>query len=180
MKKIVKITLMFSFFALGVLIVNKQVTVNILKQKVQTIKTKNIIKELRNDKDSSFIKNADIFKKNLVYVINLWGSRCKPCIQEMPELNELYDKHKLKPVKFIALSRYNDDSIKFSKLNLEFKFRKYYDEGKLFDYFQNLSPSKNKVIPITILINKKGYIEYYFEGASSQNIKLIDMYLSSK
>jgi peroxiredoxin len=45
--------------------------------------------------------------KGKVVVLNFWFTSCPPCIQEMPELNELVIKYKHKDVIFLALT-YND------------------------------------------------------------------------
>ncbi len=177
MTRFVKLLIFPFLFAALIFYFNQKITLSILQKNAKQIKEINVFNKLKSG--NIIIKNKHIFNKDTVYVINLWGARCKPCIKEMPELNKLYDKHKQKPVRFIALSRYNDDSIKFSKLNIDFKFNKYYHEGNLFDYFQNLNLSKNKVIPVTILINKEGTIEYYLKGANENNIKFLDNYLSN-
>lgn len=180
MKKLIKISVAFVLVAFVILLVNNKITIGILKQGAQQVKSKNVLSELRNEKSNSIIKDNRIFSENSIYVINLWGARCKPCIKEMPALNFLFEKYNKKSVKFIALSKFNDDSIRFSKIGVDYKFKKFYHEGKLFDFFQNLNPSKRKIIPITIVINKQGNIEYFFEGSSKQNIQLIDLYLSKE
>lgn len=42
-------------------------------------------------------------KGNLV-VLNFWFVQCKPCVQEMPELNELVQKHQDENVIFLAFA----------------------------------------------------------------------------
>jgi len=178
MNKLIKITGFFALFIFAVLTINNKITVKIIKQETHKIKSKNILTNL-NIKNNAILKKKNLFSgKNVVYIVNLWGAQCKPCIKEIPKLNKLVEKYKNKKVKFIAISRFNDDSLLFENFNIDFKFEKYYNEGKLFDYFQNLNPSKGKVIPILIIINNKGYIEYYFEGISNQNYQLTDAYLS--
>ena len=41
------------------------------------------------DLDGNPVKSEDLFAKNKVTMINLWGTYCGPCIKEMPELQEL-------------------------------------------------------------------------------------------
>lgn len=42
--------------------------------------------------------------KGKVVVLNFWFVECKPCIQEMPDLNELVQKYKGKDVVFLSFS----------------------------------------------------------------------------
>ena len=41
------------------------------------------------DLDGNKINSADIFSKNKITMINLWGTYCGPCINEMPDLETL-------------------------------------------------------------------------------------------
>jgi thiol-disulfide isomerase/thioredoxin len=38
------------------------------------------------------------------YIINFWATWCVPCVQELPEFNQLYDRYKDKPVKIVMVS----------------------------------------------------------------------------
>ena len=41
------------------------------------------------DLDGNPVKSAEIFSQNKLTVINIWGTFCGPCINEMPDLEEL-------------------------------------------------------------------------------------------
>jgi len=161
-------------FVLIILLINKVKTNNYLIENLKYLKSEYIFDKLNK-------ADKEIFsKKGKIYIINLWASNCKPCIKEILALNKLYDTHKADNIKFIAISKFKNDSVDLKKLNINFKFEKYYHKSKLFDFLQNLNPNNKLVIPITIIINKKGEIEYYFEGYSENNIKVTENYLSAK
>ena len=46
------------------------------------------------DLDGNVIKSADLFKGHRLTMVNIWGTFCGPCIDEMPELEKL--NHRLK------------------------------------------------------------------------------------
>ena len=41
------------------------------------------------DLDGNVIKSADLFKGHQLTMVNIWGTFCGPCIDEMPELEKL-------------------------------------------------------------------------------------------
>lgn len=42
--------------------------------------------------------------KDTTYIINFWATWCPPCVQELPEFNELYERYKDKPVRVVLVS----------------------------------------------------------------------------
>jgi len=55
----------------------------------------------------------DIFKKNKVTILNIWGTFCGPCIEEMPDLQKLYENYSDKAVGIVGLTTdvtENDDT----------------------------------------------------------------------
>ncbi len=44
------------------------------------------------DLDGNTVRSEDIFGKNKITMVNIWGTFCGPCIQEMPELEVLYGR----------------------------------------------------------------------------------------
>ena len=49
--------------------------------------------------------SSDIFKDSKLTVVNVWGSWCGPCVQEIPELQKLYESMKEKDVNVIGLAQ---------------------------------------------------------------------------
>ena len=44
------------------------------------------------DLDGNTVKSEDLFAKNKVTMINIWGTYCGPCIAEMPEIEKMYQE----------------------------------------------------------------------------------------
>jgi thiol-disulfide isomerase/thioredoxin len=95
--------------------------------------------------------------KGKIVVINFWFTACKPCIQEMPHLNQLVADNK-DSVVFLAPAPENSEQIK--------KFLKRYS----FDY--NIIPSSLDYItslnienfPTHLVVDKEGIIRQVFIG----------------
>lgn len=93
-----------------------------------------------------------------VIVLNFWFTTCKPCITEMPHLNELVKDNEDEEVIFLAPAPENETQIK--------KFLKKYS----FNY--NIIPSSLDFInrlqvenfPTHLIIDKKGIIRLVFVG----------------
>ena len=49
--------------------------------------------------------SSDVFKESKLTVVNVWGSWCGPCVQELPELQKLYESMKDKDVNVIGLAQ---------------------------------------------------------------------------
>lgn len=49
--------------------------------------------------------SSDVFKDSKLTVVNVWGSWCGPCVQEIPELQKLYESMKDKDVNVIGLAQ---------------------------------------------------------------------------
>ena len=45
------------------------------------------------DLDGNTVKSEELFAKNKVTMINIWGSYCGPCIAEMPEIEKMYQEY---------------------------------------------------------------------------------------
>ena len=49
--------------------------------------------------------SSDLFKDSKLTVVNVWGSWCGPCVQEIPELQKLYENMKDKGVNVIGIAQ---------------------------------------------------------------------------
>jgi peroxiredoxin len=105
--------------------------------------------------------------KGKIVVMNFWFTACKPCILEMPDLNELVKNNKDKPVVFLAPAPENDAQVK--------KFLKKYS----FDY--KIIPSSLEFItqlsvenfPTHLIIDKEGMVRQVFIGYANDIQKKI-------
>ena len=109
--------------------------------------------------------------KGTVVVINFWDVYCKPCVKEMPELNEIVEKFKGQNVKFIAIATDSKDQVKtFLK-----KKKNYYDivadgRGRRIEKLYNVYYH-----PTNCIIDQNGKIQYFDSGykgpETSKNIE---------
>lgn len=88
-------------------------------------------------------------------LINYWAIYCKPCIEEMPQLNKLKKKYDSK-MNFIALAENTceKDNLKGFIETHPFDF---YNLENAYEYKKTL---KIGAIPVNLFIDKKGYIRY--------------------
>jgi peroxiredoxin len=124
------------------------------------------------------IKGTDLslsqYKGKKVVVLNFWFTKCKPCIEEMPKLNNLVDQYQGKDVEFISLC--NDD------VNTINQFLK----AQAFKY--GIIPSALKLankysigaFPTHIVIGKDGKIAFYESGYSEKIDARIKTVIDSK
>lgn len=112
--------------------------------------------------DSPFYK--EYLDSDAVICVNLWATWCKPCIEEMPMLNEIKKTYSGKNVRFISLS-VDTDSVKLVQFIEKgtFEFKDITLENLAYKTailnFLNEKPLDNKInsyrVPATYLIQDK-------------------------
>lgn len=121
--------------------------------------------------------------KGKTILINVWATWCVPCKKEIPELNQLVDKYKGRDdMAFIALS--NQDSTTaingMETFDIDFDFDQYYSQKEMIDLLYSYKLTQESyAIPLSILINQKGEIEYYYLGYQKETLKAVKDYLTS-
>lgn len=99
--------------------------------------------------------------KGKIVLLNFWFAACKPCITEIPSLNELQQQYKSKNVVVISVS--TDKKEVAAKLAKDKKMRyAVVAEGQ-----QVASKMQVSTYPTSFLIDKQGVIKEVFMGASS-------------
>ncbi|GBD98396.1 thiol-disulfide oxidoreductase ResA [bacterium BMS3Abin07] len=109
--------------------------------------------------DGRDVSPAD-FRGKILF-INFWASWCPPCRQEIPDLNELYEKYKGRGLVIIGVSTDNSESdiIKFVK-KYKIKFLIVHDkDNKVMREYKVYS------LPISFLIDKHGKVVQKYLGA---------------
>lgn len=97
-----------------------------------------------------------------VVVLNFWFVGCAPCLKEIPELNEIYDKYKENPDIVFASITYDD--IKKVKRNL----KKYnFDYPIITNAKETCDLFQINGYPTNIVIDKKGEVYFSFTGGFS-------------
>jgi thiol-disulfide isomerase/thioredoxin len=97
--------------------------------------------------------NLKDYKGKLI-IVNFWATWCKPCKEEMPSLDKLYQSKDFKNLKVFAVNLEQPNKLKtkffFDELSIQ-KLEIYFDKNLNFIKEFNL-----RGVPTTILINKKG------------------------
>ena len=101
--------------------------------------------------------------KGKVVVLNFWFIECKPCVMEMPELNELVAEFKGNEVIFLAIAVNKKDQLKKFLKKTEFKY-------KVLPNGQSVSDSYGvKGFPTNLIIDQNGIIQYVSTGIGPNN-----------
>lgn len=110
--------------------------------------------------------------KGKITVINIWATWCKPCIEEIPQLNNLVVQYKQNPeVVFLAVTDDKASKIESFLSKKDFKYQHITDADELIKKLQGGFISTR---PQHIVIDRDLTIVYDAVGASSsvgQNIK---------
>ncbi len=102
------------------------------------------------DLDNNKWKSKDL--KGKVVLINFWFTSCKPCIMEMPLLNELVAANKDKPVVFLAPALENPAQVRFFLKKFKFDY-------SIIPYTEQYSNALNiEYFPTHIVIDKEGIV----------------------
>ncbi|SMD43453.1 Redoxin [Aquiflexum balticum DSM 16537] len=119
-----------------------------------------------------------------ILVINLWATWCGPCIQEIPELNELVDKYHDQNVRFLAFS--DESKADFEKFrtrrpSFEFNFEKSFENFEALEALMKLDQEyQGRAIPLHILVMKDGSVKEVFVGGSKYNIQRIESFIKKE
>lgn len=135
---------------------------------------------------NGFIDEDDIspLLEDEILVINLWATWCGPCIQEIPELNELVDKYQDQNVRFLAFS--DESKADFEKFrtrrpSFEFNFEKSFDNSEALEALMKLDKEyQGRAIPLHILVTKDGNVKEVFVGGSKYNIQRIESFIKKE
>lgn len=112
-----------------------------------------------------------------IYVINFWATWCKPCIEELPDLEKINAEFAAKKVKVILVS--NDFKKDLNTKLLPFVKQKqlkstvvFMDEPTPNDWINLVNESWSGSIPATLIVSKKkGYEEFYERSLSYEELK---------
>ena len=97
-------------------------------------------------------------EKNKIIVINWWATSCVPCIEEIPELNELVKKYKNDNIEFIAIVWDRENHSEFIKKH-NFIFKQCFGD-------KNTTLLLGETFPRNLIIDKNGIIVYNKLGGS--------------
>ena len=105
-------------------------------------------------------------------LIDFWSTYCEPCLAEMPHLRKLYDTNKAQGFVVLAVSMDGPETVaevpSFAKRN-SMTFPVLLDEDSHVASIYN--PKKSA--PLSVLIDKKGFVVRVREGYNPGDEKLI-------
>lgn len=118
--------------------------------------------------------DVSFFKDSRLTVVNLWGTWCGPCVEEMPDLEKVYQAYKDKEVQILGIAIDSEASeVTALKETLGINYLLVKDN----DALQKLIGSKFDYVPVTLFVNHEGEILSSFVSGSvseSQLKTLID------
>ena len=101
--------------------------------------------------------------KGKVVVLNFWFVECKPCIMEMPELNQLVEEFKEKNIVFLAIALNDKKELKKFLKTTDFNY-------KVVANGQTSADSYGvKGFPTNVIIDQNGIIHYVSTGIGPNN-----------
>jgi peroxiredoxin len=124
-----------------------------------------------NDLEGNPVKLVQLLEKGPV-IINFWATWCKPCVQELPHLQDIYEKFRERGVSLLAISVDSPRSV--SKVK-SFVSGHNYTFTVLLDPNQDVARKFNaQVFPYTFIVNTAGEIvfkNYGYRPGDEKNIE---------
>ena len=127
------------------------------------------------------ILNFSAFEGQVV-MLTFWGTWCGPCIQEIPDFIELYDKYNNKGLEIIgiAIQSGSPENIKLFSEHYKINYPILTDINgnesyKAFSDYGTISGVGMRAVPTTFLIDRDGYIVRTYRGARPGNVFLKDL-----
>ncbi|MCE4957093.1 thiol-disulfide oxidoreductase ResA [Macrococcoides caseolyticum] len=113
--------------------------------------------------DGDKVNLKDYRKKGLI--LNFWGTWCKPCLEEMPDLNQAHNAYKNQGVEVLTIHvKDSPQQIKqfFSALDEEVTLPVGLDNGDVMEAYHAND------LPNTYIIDKNGKIKAHHKGQMSK------------
>lgn len=144
--------------------------------KLLKLEADNIFPKINLDNKNHLFKTT--FKNYKLTLIDYWATSCKPCIEDMPKLVELYSQYKNQGVNFISVAdEYTPERMSkateiLKKNNITSET--YFDKNKEFPKKLNASG-----YPLQILVDSEGNIVKRTYGELDQIKEFMKSYLSN-
>jgi len=141
-------------------------------------KTKILQEIIDKTENKNSILNEGLIGKTII--INVWDTWCQPCWKEMPELNQLVEKYANDDIIFIALSESSQEKAEeaLKEKNQQFNYQLFYKQQELINLLYTYKLSHEiDALPLHLVINKEGKIEFYFMGYDQEKMLSVKNYL---
>ena len=105
----------------------------------------------------------DVVKRNRVTIINFWATWCPPCISELPEMGDLYNKMHVHGVALLAVNaRQKAEVARDFARDMNAKFPVLLDPGGVTakSYYVDS-------LPVTFIVDQQGVIRQRIVGATN-------------
>lgn len=124
--------------------------------------------------DGDLIKLKDLRGKYIL--LNFWAPWCKPCVEEMPILNKIYQAYNSENIKIISINCDNDyDNFKKSIKKYNMNWINIFNDNDLINKY-----GKKQLLPQIYLIDQEGKIIYSKEEAKDYDLKKLESFLSTQ
>lgn len=105
-----------------------------------------------------------------IYVVNYWATWCIPCVKELPELEQLQETYKDKPVKVLLVSfdfkeQYPDQLEKWVQQKQIKSEVIWLDESVPDEFIPILNNEWSGSLPATTILFKKTHYRYFAEAS---------------
>lgn len=121
------------------------------------------------DTNGNDIDNS-IFEGKKLTMINIWATTCGACVNELPELQELYKDMKEKDINVISIVTDGSEELELTKTIIKrtgVEYTNIVPDDNLIEYLKNLTAT-----PTTIFVNDKGEkVGDIMIGAPMENAK---------
>lgn len=121
----------------------------------------------------------EVLKENAITVINIWGTFCKPCIDELPILQELSKEYESKWVGIIGIIA-DGDVNNVGAFEILSKSKVEYINLVPNEQFKKDFLNKVKAVPVTVVVDSSGKILETVVGdkTKSEYTDIIETYLN--
>jgi thiol-disulfide isomerase/thioredoxin len=138
------------------------------EQSISTAETDNDIFKAKLKELNGQGIDLEQYKGKTIF-INFWATWCKPCIQEMPSIENAQDKLKNQNIIFLLASNEDTEQIE--------KFIKNHSYTFHYVHLENLEALAIQALPTTYIFNREGKLKFSESGSrkwdDTENIELI-------
>lgn len=102
-----------------------------------------------------------------IYLVNFWFTRCKPCIMEMPEMNEMVEEFKEEGIVFLAPTFDDEEQVRKFLGKRTFAYQSI---PGVKDFCQEMNV---RSYPTHFIVNREGIIDKVVIGYSVMTVKAL-------